>query len=787
MNKIMNKIFKITSIVLSCIMLILAISLPFTVNSFTNTAFFRDPFGSNEVISNIDNLELNLTSVIYVKNDAGVWEEYQRIHGEENRIWVDIEDIPQTLIDAFIAIEDERFYSHNGVDWKRTAHAVINKLFKLSDSSFGGSTITQQLIKNITSDKHKTSSRKLREIVRALSVESKLSKTEIMEAYLNTISLGNGICGVEVAANYYFNKSVSELSISECATIAAITKNPSAYNPITKPNGNKNRRNTVISQMYKLEMISKEEYKAALDSELMLDTSQRNEYEISINNYFVDALIDEVIKDLSQKYQCTESTASTMLYNGGYKIYATLNPNVQASMEAVYEDVDKYFSQKAKLKETKGKSVQSAMTVMDYEGNIVGIVGGVGEKKENRGLNRATDSPRQPGSTMKPLGAYTPALEKGIITPSEIMIDAPLDTYYGAGRPGPREWYGYYAGPMSIAAALERSANTIPCKIVKELGYNTSYKFLTEKLHFTHLTERDKNLSSLALGGCQKGITTTQSAAAYAVFGNQGKYYEPTTYSRIELADGTLVLKKENVGNQVIKPATATIMNNMLQNVVYGANGTARTVASYGRMRAYAKTGTSSENNDLWLVAGTPYYVASVWYGFDRQEPIYNSSSAANVWKAVMKDIHKDLEFKSFELNYNLYSKNYCNVTGLLAGAGCTEVSVGKYLPGVTNEVCDSTHTEIKDPYSANYHAQQKAESDAASSQIAEENSSTESSSQDTPSTDSSKENTTEDDEVLETPETDENSPQNPDENEDNQTDAPVLDENPNTEGTSHQ
>lgn len=694
---------------MTVIILLCSIAMPVAIMKVEDNSFLRDPFGCEEIIESIKNYEINLTSIIYVKNAEGEWEEYQRIHGEENRIWIGIDKVPDKLIDAFIAIEDERFYTHNGVDWKRTVKAVANKFLNLGEGVFGGSTITQQLIKNITEDNARTNDRKIREIARALTIEKKLDKTEILEAYLNTISLGNGICGVQVASNYYFNKDVVELNLTECAALAAITKNPSAYNPVSDPEGNKERRNVVLQKMYELEMISYEDYIDAVEQELVLDDSQKANFEIPVNSYFVDTLIDNIINDLSEKYGCSTSLASTMLYNGGFKIYATVDTQVQSIMENVYSDVSKYFSQKAKVKSQKGKSVQSAMTIMDYEGHIIGVVGGVGEKTENRGLNRAIDSPRQPGSTMKPLGAYVPALENGIITSSSFMVDSPLDNYYASGKKGPQEWYGYYAGKMSIQTAIERSANTIPCKIIKELGMDKSYDFLTKSLKFKSLTEADKNLSSLALGGCVRGITTTESAAAYAIFGNQGKYFKPVTYYKIERPNGEIVLECDKEGTQVIKPATATIMNNMLQKVVYGSRGTGRRISSYSKMTAYAKTGTSSECNDLWMVAGTPYYVGSVWYGFDMQEEVYNTNSAANVWKAVMQEVHKNLEFKEFELSEDYEIREYCTYSGKIASDKCRSTKEGMYIPGVEVEVCDANHS------SSSYDSSTSSSSDTSS------------------------------------------------------------------------
>jgi len=643
---------------LSCLLVLSNTLVVFSFPTYAQTKFEIDFFDSSEIAENIKNMELNMTSIIYVQNSAGKWEEYQRLHGDENRIWVGIDKMPENLQEAFIAIEDERFKTHSGVDWKRTMGAIGNFLFKYSDVEFGGSTITQQLIKNVTMDKGRNATRKFREIVRAMLIEKKLSKTEILEAYLNTISLGNGICGVQVAANYYFNKDVSELSILECASLAAITKNPSKFNPVSGAEANKERRNTVLDKMLELEHITQKEYDQFYDKDIVLDDTQEEDYEAEINSYFVDALIEDVIADLAKKYNCSSDIASTMFYNGGYKIYATVNPEIQSIMESVYLDIDGYFNVYGEDLSGYRVHAQSAMTIMDYEGHIVGIVGGAGEKTVNRGLNRATSAPRQPGSTMKPIGVYALAIENDLVNYSSRVLDKPIENYYPDGKAGPKEWYGYYMGNITLDYAVRHSANTIPVRLLKELGIDKSYDFLKNKLNCKYLTEEDKNLSSLALGGCVYGLTTTESAAAFGIFGSDGIYHEPTTYYKIERADGEVVIDYNEKGNRVISSATATIMNHLLQGVIYGNGGTGGRIAGYNySMKAYAKTGTSSEANDLWMVAGTPYYVGSVWYGFDKVQHVSNTKGAANIWRDVMKEIHKDLEVKQFVDSEDVYQK----------------------------------------------------------------------------------------------------------------------------------
>ena len=685
----MERAFKWLCLFMSIVILFSSVLLASTIKDFFKT--IDSIVGGEEVITNIRNYELNMTTIVYTENKMGAWEEYQRLHGEENRIWVDIEDIPQRLIDAFIAIEDQRFFDHGGVDWKRTISAFVNYLpfVKIYSSNQGGSTITQQLIKNITDDRDKSITRKFREIIRAQVVEKKLTKREILEAYLNTISLGNGICGVQVAANYYFNKDVAQLSLTECAALAAITKNPTKYNPDTKPQNNQKRRKTVLDKMWEQDKISAKEYKEAVESDIVVNKEQQSSFELPINNYFIDTLISDVSADLAEARGITPESATRLLYNGGYRIYATVDSHIQESIEDVYNNPQKYFP--IKSRKDKDLNVQSAMTVVDYEGNIKGIVGGVGEKTVNRGLNRAFESPRQPGSTMKPLGVYALAIDKGLVSYSSVVEDKPVPNYYGGGKAGPREWYGSYEGRITLRRAIAHSANTIPVQLIGKIGLEDAYSFLKYDLNLSYLTDVDINPASLAIGGCQYGITTTQSAAAYAIFGNHGQYNKPKTYLKVVDANENILLSRGE-GRQVLKPESADIMNKLLQGVIYDEGGTGRALAGYGSMRAFAKTGTSSEANDSWVVGGTPYYVASVWCGFDQPENMRNTSLAATVWRVVMSNVHKGLEKKDFLMSSTVTRANFCTNTGLRAGDSCASTEVGYCVPGVYYKRCDGVH-----------------------------------------------------------------------------------------------
>ena len=640
----------------------------------------------------LDDLRLNFTTTIYTQNKDGKWKEYQRLHGEYNRIWVgyDRKDaqskakgykgMPEDLINAFVAIEDKRFREHDGIDWKRTTAAFLNLL--QGSKSYGGSTITQQLVKNLTNDNSKRVSRKVREIMRARYLEGHYSKDTIIECYLNTISLGHGLYGVEVASNYYFNKSVKDLNLTECAALAAITKSPAYYAPDTHPEENKTRRITVLNEMLEQGYITDEQYEESKNAKLKIVASKDSLNEEEINNYFVDSLITQVTNDLAEQYNYDSKTASFKFYNGGYKIYATIDPKIQSAVENVFSNSKAYG-----LKGADGKQLQGAITVMDYEGHVRGIAGGIGEKTENRGFNRAVSAKRQPGSTIKPLSAYAPAIEKGLITYSSIVNDKRLN--YGGWKPV--NWYRSYKGRVTVKYALEISINTVPVQLVDQLGTDVSYDFLTKTLGINTLTDNDKYLSPLGMGGTNGGLNTTESAGAFAIFGNGGYFYKPTFYSKVCDQQDEVVLNGESEPTVAVGEDTSVIMNNLLQNVVYGASGSAKGAGSYvPNMKIYGKTGTSNDVNDLWFVGGTPYYIASCWCGYDTQQKVAVTSIARTMWGGVMSKIHSGLEAKEFPKSDYVVRRYFCTSSGLLANTGCTSTDVGWYSKSHIPAMCKS-------------------------------------------------------------------------------------------------
>ncbi len=642
----------------------------------------------------LNDLVLNFTTTVYVDDGNGNYKEYTRLHGQYNRLWVDYDEtlakennpqytgIPQLLCNAFIAVEDMRFNTHYGVDWKRTTGAVINEFIPIYSSRQGGSTITQQLVKNLTGDDEKSKMRKVREIMRARYLESKYTKDVILECYLNTIAMGHGTYGVQVAANYYFDKDVNELTLVECAALAAITKSPTNYAPDTNPEKNKERRNTVLRLMNEQGYISDDEYKEAKNTELNVTVNKDATANDDINSYFIDALISDVSADLAEKYGYDKAHAERLFYNGGYKIYATVDTEMQAIAEKAYVNI----ASSAK-KSSKGDPLWGAMTIMNYKGQVKALVGGIGEKTTNRGFNCATDAVRQPGSTIKPLAAYAPAIENNLLTYSTLVNDT--KTTYNNGKWTPGNSYGYYAGNMTAKTALERSTNTIPVQLVQKLGVNTSYDFLTQKLGITKFTQEDKNLSSLGLGGSNGGLTTLESAAAYAIFGNGGLYYEPTFYTKVTNQKGEVILEQNTQATMAISEDTATVMNKMLQNVVYGGSGTATDMqGTFSRIKIFGKTGTSNDSTDKWFVGGSPYYVASSWCGYETMQkmPSANLGLAKKLWREVMGEIHKNLPVKEFPVSKYAVKRYYCTQTGLLATTGCESTGIGwykeSYLPG---------------------------------------------------------------------------------------------------------
>jgi len=614
---------------------------------------------------NVKDLKLNFTSfVYYIDPNTNSPVELERLYGEENRIWVDSSQIPQHLKDAFVAIEDERFYSHPGFDLKRTTGAVINYVFKRS-SSYGGSTITQQLVKNLTGDKEVDHKRKIREIWRAIQLEKELSKDQILELYLNTIYLSQNCNGVQAASNTYFGKDVSELTLAEAASIAGITQYPSRYDPFINPENNKNKQELVLKKMLELGYITESEYQQAVNEELKFAKGSQKQ-STSKQSYFVDEVINDVMHDLEVEKGYSKAVASKMLYSGGLKIYATIDPNIQNAMDEVFKDDKNFPNIKGEVKP------EAAMVVIDpYTGEVKGIVGGRGEKTASRTLNRATQSKRQPGSTIKPLAVYAPAVEYGYVTPATVFDDVPVTIANWS----PKNYYKEgFRGLSTVRRAIEQSMNVVAVKVLNKVGIDNSFNFLKTNLGFTTLvdsekrqdgkTYSDKNYAALALGGLTDGMTVEEMAAAYASFVNRGMYTRPYTYTKVLDHEGKVILENKKKTNIAMSEQTAFLMTQMLKGVVDTGTGTPARLSS--GMPAAGKTGTTSDDMDRWFAGFTPYYVGVVWFGYDQPKEIVVSGTnpAIVLWKAVMEKIHKGLEIKQFSEPSGIVKASICIDSG---------------------------------------------------------------------------------------------------------------------------
>lgn len=652
-------------------------------------------FAHGEIAINLDDYKANQnqTSFVYAYNSNNELVEMAQLHGEENRIWVDFDKMPENLRNAFVCLEDKRFEKHHGVDWLRTFGAATGL------STGGGSTITQQLVKNVTNDKEITVVRKFKEIERALNLEQHYSKDAILEAYLNTLYLGNGCYGVQTASETYFGKDVSELNLAECATLAVITKAPTKYNPLLNPEANKTRQELCLKYMLEEKAISKEEYEEAVNYKLVFtnsegyvpkpgktkNTTEDKNTEKEYQDFYVDYVIKTVCKDLMSKYGYTYRQAMEKINYGGLKIYSAANPDVQKVLNTVYSNRIA-FDKEADTAEH--PAAQSAATVMDYEGRIVGIVGQAGEKNGNLCLNRASESPRQPGSSIKPLSTYSLALEKNYVNWSSMILDYSI---YQNGKLWPQNADGTNGSKKEITVqyAIQKSFNTVPVRIITEmLGVNEAYNFMKKTFHLTTLDDSaDANIAPLATGALTNGVTTVEMAAAYAVFGNNGYYYEPYCYYKVTNATGTeVLLETKSEPERVLSEDTAEVMRELLKTV---PARDFRKSKNLGKFELMSKTGTTSDTKDSWIAGGTPYYVCAVWLGYDKPKVIpFRYSASGRVYIELLDRIHANLPVKEFHKTGKVEEKDYCKKTGLLASPSCKETAKGYYKKSAMPAEC---------------------------------------------------------------------------------------------------
>ena len=644
----------------------------------------------------IDELETKVsTELYYLDAETDEWVMYQTLYSDgENRIYATLDEIPQYLQDAAVAIEDKRFESHDGVDLRGTMRAIFSTL--TGRGVQGGSTITQQLIKNATGDNQSTVKRKVTEIYRALELEKRYEKDQILEAYLNRICLGQSCYGVGAAARTYFGKSVTELSLAESASLISITNNPSRYDPFGGDwcrEQNRERQLLVLDAMLDQGKITQSEYDAAVAEEVIftngysntgnyygeavVDTDELEQEEEAVtaavqykprNSYFTDAMIEDVIEALMDEFGYNYKTAQDALFNKGYKIYTTQNYKYQKIAESVYGDLSNTPYTRTKS-DGEVEQLQGAMTIIDpYTGYVLAMVGGTGEKVADRGWNWAT-SVRPCGSSIKPISTYAPALDQGIVTAASTLDDYPVLLLND--EPYPKNDNGRFQGLVPLRKALASSLNTCAVRLNLMLGTWDSYDFMTSKLGFTTLTQSDsEQVGAMALGGLANGVTTEEMAAAYGAFVNEGIYTKPRTFTRIEDSDGNVILENEIESNVAMKASTAALMNSILKGVVNGGIGSA---AYFDGMTLAGKTGTTNDQRDRYFVGYSPYFVGACWVGYESNSKVYSGgvNPAAVLWGKVMSQIHEGLERKDFFSCSDLVEVAVCADSGMLATNMC--------------------------------------------------------------------------------------------------------------------
>lgn len=669
----------------------------------------------------LDQIPYKTETIIYAKEENGDWEEYASLPCTQNKQYVEGSLMPRYLKDAFIAVEDKDFYSHHGVNLLRTVYAALNEVkYALTGSYFGGedgikigaSTITQQLVKNLTRDDDDDGLagylRKIREIWRALRMDASYDKETILEAYLNTISFTDNTAGVAAEAEKLFGTTVDKLTLAQCASLAAITRSPARYNPVTQPEAHLERRNYVLDQMLEEGFITQQEHDAAVAEPLEITGTGRDpERDNTPTDYFTDALIEDLIADLAQQRGLSRAEATRLLYDGGLRIYATVVPTLQEAMEQTLESGALYprpgVTVTAELEDEDGNPIldengnpktgpvtvypQAAMVSLNYEGELCAVVGGLGEKEISRGFNRGTQALRQVGSTMKPIGAYVLGIEENKINWSSALEDSPVrqieDEETGEKKDWPRNFSGSYSNKdLLVADALARSINTIAVRVGERVGVGKIYRFTTKELGISSFVAADKDSGPMILGSSTTGVTPEEMAGAYSIFGSGGSFTTIHSYTSVVRGTGETLLEPKIETKQVISSDTAYIMNRLLAGVMQGA-GTGAGYSVNDGMDSVGKTGTTSDNRDHWFIGLTPYYVTASWYGYDENLPLevnYSAHPPTLAWRNVMRAAQRALPKKEFPVDDTVEQIEYCTVTGLLPGSGCP-TATGYYKP----------------------------------------------------------------------------------------------------------
>ncbi len=617
------------------------------------------------------------SEVYYIDSKTGQETHLATLSEGENQKWVGIDDIPKDMQHAFVAVEDERFYEHSGVDLLSTGKAtfqyVIGQISGSDSISRGGSTITQQLVKNIENDWDPSPARKLREMSKAVNVEKQLSKEEILELYLNVINLSNGCYGVQSASMKIFGRPVDELNLAECACIAGITQNPTYYDPLKNPKNNKTKQEIVLEKMLDQGYINQEEYKEAKSFKLVFNKKD-DEKDKEYDDYYIEYLKEKLVAEYESMGYSHELAVRRVSY-GGLKIITTVDPKVQDAIDSIYaspSEAARIFGYNA----SDSNSMQSAIVIVDpYTGGIKGMSGGLGVKSGNLVLNRVKVA-RQPGSSIKPIAVYAPALENKIIHASTVYNNVTED--FGNGfKPKNSTSMGPTA---TIKESVQRSSNVVACRVVKDLGVNKSYSFLENKLGISTLSEDDKNLSALALGGMTRGVSPIEMAGAYTIFVNDGVYTEPYIFTKVYDREGNLIIEHTPKKNQAVSEETAYIMAQLMRYVVTSGTGSVgggtQIQANGESVFTAGKTGTTDDNYDKWFVGFSPNYVCAVWSGYDRNKVIGRPYGSMTAFREIMSKIHKDETIKSISAPDGIKMYSVCSSTGDLASSGCNSMSL---------------------------------------------------------------------------------------------------------------
>lgn len=586
-------------------------------------------------------------------------------------------EMPPELYRAFVAVEDKRFYRHRGVDIPRTTRAVWEYLW--GEPTCGGSSITQQLVKNLTGRCERTPRRKLTEIFTALDLERRLDKEGILEAYLHVINLGQGCFGVDAAAQTYFQKQVRELSLAECATLAAITNNPTVYDPLKQPSACKARRDLVLTLMETQGYISRDERDEAIQAPLGLNPVA-DPTEPLVTSWYADLVVSDVISDLMKKRDYTYAAASRLLYNGGLRIETVMDVSLQELLE-------QYFADQTHFPEgEKGRPQASFILVDPQNGDILAVAGAIGEKTASRIQNYATDTRRPAGSCIKPLSVYAPALERGLVTWADVLLDEPFER----GK-WPANADGFYRGEVTVGRSVIHSLNPPAVRLVELVGLTEAFGFARDRMGLHGLIspqegkDHDCTLSSLALGQQSHGLTSRELTAAYTAL-YHGVRYEPISYTRVWSREGELLLENTFYGEEVLSPETAAILTRLLMGV--NSEGTA---ASYLRrmprlgVETAGKTGTTQGNCDRRYIGMTPRLLAGVWMGYDYPTELkgIKGNPCVSIWDEVMEaceTVYRGApSTKHFPLPTELCPVEFCPLSGKRPSPYCNLPKEGRH------------------------------------------------------------------------------------------------------------